>query len=387
MTEEPSQQQPQQQHNKVLQLLDKEDTSDDDTKAVSTEHHDNSSSGIIETNDIVSSSSSSSETYPQKTGKIIGSVSVLPNRLHHLEKVIYFMVHRFKLLPDFIIVNVSKYYPRTGQVFTKDKIDFVQSMLDNMIPKHICVRVQVFDEDPGPACKLLGGIKYITDYANDCIYTFDDDVILWDEALQGLYGYFKNNSDMVYCNSGVKLSESTSSSSSNGSGGDIFVHGEPIASNCYIIADILGGYRGVLYPAKYFAPAFYVDPHTKSRIVYNPFEEYCGYFIDEFKKRISNDENSKPVSTIMMHDDHLFSYYFNWIGVKIAVVSIYPKPEEKDMIFARFLCDNDGNSSSSSINGGVSIMDDPNVKDSIDYFYALHKRYTQFKMKPIYYFQ
>lgn len=285
---------------------------------------------------------------------IIGSVILLPEREHHLVQVLSAM-KQFVLKPDYIIITICTNYPRLAaanktctisddafailkaflydeSIFVcdtevepsdfKHQLEFLErdTSIRQQLPP---IKIHLLDSDPGPVAKLMVPMLYAA--TTDLIFTFDDDVILWPEALKGLYSYHINcNDSVVFCNSGVSYDRA-------------FIHGEHLTSNCWQSVHVVGGYRGVLYPAKW--------------LLDGRFDKWIQFFLTEFAK----------VGILMMHDDHLFSYFFDYIGVQKCVVSVHPKTNGLNLQFIE------------TTNG---IFQDRQVYEAIQLFYHVHEMFT-----------
>jgi hypothetical protein len=136
--------------------------------------------------------------------------------------------------------------------------------------------------------KLLTPIKEHDFSDDDDILIFDDDNGLFPTALECL----------------VNISERCGKSSVYGimgvSSGN-FIHGEYITSGDYYPVDVLGGYRGVLYPVR--------------TIDIGKLEKWVDMFVMGFGEH----------NMIAMHDDHIFSYYLKFNKIESRVVNVHPK--------------------------------------------------------------
>jgi len=96
-------------------------------------------------------------------------------------------------------------------------------------------------------------------------------------------------------------------------GKPMFVHGEFVQNN-YVCVEVLGGYRGVLYPVQ---------------LIQEGLKEWVDTFIIEHEKR----------DLIAMHDDHIFSYYCQKNKIEMRVIHI---PNANGRLFYQPISNQDG---------------------------------------------
>ena len=216
---------------------------------------------------------------------IICSVSTIPDRSNDFLRVLDELLLS-TVIPDFIYVSISKFYPRLGKSHTEEEINSIFSKLDNYPIKN---KIVFYESDIGPCCKLLTPLKEGVD-ADDVLIIMDDDNGLFPTAVECLVsGYNNYGKDAVYGIMGT-ICESDDTK---------FIHGEMVRDG-YFLVNLLGGYRGVLYPS-----------HL---IPYNDILKWVNNFIDSYK--IHN--------MIPDHDDSIFSAYLSKNRIQSRVVPVFP---------------------------------------------------------------
>jgi len=223
----------------------------------------------------------------ERNRMIIASVSTIPNRINGLLRVlesILYQSHR----PNLVMISISKYYPRMKKSYP---IDDYQELCNYLKTYSIPTKVIETEVDIGPVVKLLSPLQYLDSLSSHSythIFIFDDDSVPYKHAIHLLHQSFKKCGDAVYGLMGV-----------NDTHLDIrpkFIHGEFIQHLDYVSTDILGGYRGVLYPI-----------HLLSTL-----EEWVKPFLNAHHQR----------DMIAMHDDHIFAYYCQSKNIERRVITI-----------------------------------------------------------------
>lgn len=217
---------------------------------------------------------------------IICSVSTIPDRsldfIRTLDELLLSTI-----VPDFIYVSISKFYPRLNKSHTEDELNQIKLKLETYpIPNLIIF----YDNDIGPCSKLLTPLSQKKYNDEDCIIIMDDDNGLFPTAIECLIsGYRSYGKESVY---GI-MGTIGSGDSTN------FVHGELVHGGYYPV-DLLGGYRGVLYPG--------------NLIEYNSLLDWVNKFIEEYSR----------YGMIPDHDDSIFSEYLKYKKIESRVVPVHP---------------------------------------------------------------
>lgn len=212
---------------------------------------------------------------------IIASLSTIPDRLDSLLYVLKELKTQ-SVLPDFIYISLSKFYPRSNKHYPDVDLNNLKSFLHSYsIPN----KLVIYENDIGPVLKLITPLKNIdVDHPSiaidsSFIFTLDDDTPIYNKTIESLLISHNKNPNAVYAFSGTRE--------------DRFFHAELLPEGYdYFVIDVLGGYRGVLYPLYLFKDKF-------------EFYTWCNTFIVSSKKH----------GLIAMHDDHIFSYYFKYKGI------------------------------------------------------------------------
>ncbi len=213
---------------------------------------------------------------------IIASISTIPGRLNSLIKVLESLLIQ-TTLPSFLYISVSDFYPRSNKYYPKEDLEQLNLYLTTYpIPN----KIVSYEKDIGPTVKLITPLMDSSEsqrddslrsepLRGDFIFTLDDDTPIYERTIETLLQAYNKHKDSVYGLSGARQER--------------FIHAEYLPENYdYFEVDILGGYRGVLYP--------------KHLIFKEDFYSWVQMFIDDSKKH----------NLIAMHDDHIFSYYFKY---------------------------------------------------------------------------
>jgi hypothetical protein len=205
---------------------------------------------------------------------IIASISTIPGRAESLITVLEALNNQ-SLKPDFLFISVSKYYPRSKKLYPQEHFEGLKTFLSTYSIQN---KLIVYENDIGPLLKLITPLRFYNFKDDDFIFTLDDDTPLYDRTIESLYQAYMKNKNAVYAFSGTRQ--------------DRFLHAELLPENYdYFEIDIVGGYRGVLYP---------VNLIDKTDLF-----KWLDLFINSCAKKL----------TIPMHDDHIFSYYFKYKNI------------------------------------------------------------------------
>ena len=206
---------------------------------------------------------------------IIASICSIPDRLNSLITVLDKLKNQ-SLKPDILYVTISKYYPRSKKLYDENHFSILRTYLDEYdIPNKLIV----YENDIGPTLKLITPLRFHKFTSpNDFIFTLDDDTPLYERTIETLISAHERNKNAIYALSGARQGK--------------FFHSELLPEGYhYFEIDIVGGYRGVLYP---------INLIDKSALF-----KWIDMFIDSCAKNKS----------IPMHDDHIFSYYFKYKNI------------------------------------------------------------------------
>lgn len=200
---------------------------------------------------------------------IVASLCTIPNRLDSLIQVLVSLLNQTRK-PDLVLISISEFYPRSGKYYPKRDREKLTVFLENYpLPSQLMMS----ELDIGPCKKLLTPLSHPILKSSDFIVTIDDDSPLRPDAIEKLLKSHLKNPGGVYSVMGVR----------EGS----YIHAEYIPDNFdYFVIDIVGGYRGVLYPAHL------VD--------YDSFFNFVSPLMEAHKEQ----------NLLLMHDDHVISYYF-----------------------------------------------------------------------------
>ncbi len=213
---------------------------------------------------------------------VIGSVSSIATRLDSLIFVLNDMIKQTRKI-DFLYVSIARYYPRSKLNYPLDKINELKTFLSTYpIPNELVI----YENDIGPTVKLLTPLKHFIlsenqTLENTFIFTFDDDTTIYHGTIEALLLSYNKNKGAAYSFSGTREGR--------------FFHAELLPPDYdYFEVDVVGGYRGVLYPLHLFTQ------NNK-----NEFYRWVEMFMNDSKKH----------GLIAMHDDHIFSYYLKYKGI------------------------------------------------------------------------
>lgn len=221
---------------------------------------------------------------------VIGSVSSIPTRLDSLIFVLDDMLKQTRKI-DFLYVSIARYYPRSKTTYSQDKINELKTFLSIYpVPNELVI----YENDIGPTVKLLTPLKHFITNTTDSvlnrventfIFTFDDDTPVQATTIEALLLSYNKNKGAAYSFSGAREGR--------------FLHAELLPHDYdYFEIDVVGGYRGVLYPMSLF----------KDKL---EFYRWVEMFMNDSKRH----------NLIAMHDDHIFSYYLKYKGIPRRVSS------------------------------------------------------------------
>lgn len=246
----------------------------------------------------------------------ISSISTIPGRLSSLLHVLT----KFKeqtVKPDMLFITIAKYYPRLEKTYPAEDIQTLQSFLETY-PIHS--EIMHVDIDIGPSVKLTVPLQYLAAQCvtlpkksseKDAIIIFDDDSVFYERGIELLIESYEQDSDAVYGLMGVIENEQDPTKPQ-------FVHGE-FVTYPYVNVDVMGGYRGVLYPVDLLVSA----APTLDMI------HWVDLFIDAHKAK----------DMIAMHDDHIFAYYCRYRKIPRRVIHI---PDGNGQLFYEPVGNTDG---------------------------------------------
>jgi hypothetical protein len=217
---------------------------------------------------------------------IVVSICTIPGRLNSLIEV-FKSIEIQSLKPDNIILTISDYYPRMNKYYPFLDIQKLQEFLkDYTIPVELVIK----NLDIGPVFKLLTPILQQSVSMDDIIITVDDDVPLYEKTIEMLYNSYIKNPNAIYGVMGYREGN--------------FIHSEFIMpQNEYYVVDVIGGYRGVLYPRN---------------LISDKFKDWITPIISEHREN----------NIVAMHDDHIFSYYFKSENIERRVCKFIPDGNE-----------------------------------------------------------
>jgi len=200
---------------------------------------------------------------------IIASICSIPDRLNSLITVLENLKSQ-TVKPDILYISISKYYPRSKKLYSEESFFSLKSYLDTYTINN---KLIIYENDIGPTLKLITPLRFHKYDPEDFIFTFDDDTPLYERTIETLLLAHNKDRNAVYALSGARQNK--------------FFHGEMLPEDySYFEIDIIGGYRGVLYPV------YLIDKTALFK--------WIDMFVDTCTKNKS----------IPMHDDHIFSYYF-----------------------------------------------------------------------------
>jgi hypothetical protein len=203
---------------------------------------------------------------------IIVSLTTIPSRIDKIHVMIDSLSNQ-TLKPDKIILYIPKISKRLGTKY------IIPESLLSCKDKIPCFDIHFIDDDYGPCTKLIPSIQEFTS-SRDILISIDDDVILEEHTFEELIKYHKLHPNDVLCFMGINDGK--------------YMHSEYLKyynATTYVINDIMGGYRSILYPRTVFENDFF-DHYQKLLVLHN------------------NDE-----LPIIFSDDHLWAEYLKYKNV------------------------------------------------------------------------
>lgn len=213
--------------------------------------------------------------------QIIGSVILLPNRIHLFQMVL----ENAKLYPiQSLYIHICKYYPRLDMKFPANELVKLYQYLENY---PISYKIKFHKEDIGSCLKLYGILPEISEMSDESfVFIFDDDTCLNPKTVQQLCE--KGQYDSIIGCMGVMAPH--------------FIHGEQLThQQSEIEVRVIGGYRGVLYPCKIL------------KLYKEAFIHFIHDLLVEYKEKL----NGLP-----LHDDHIFSSFFRKHNIALKIVKL-----------------------------------------------------------------
>ena len=131
---------------------------------------------------------------------IIASISSIPDRLNSLITVLENLKNQ-SLKPDILYVSISRYYQRTKKLYPEESILAVKSYLDAY---EINNKLIIYENDIGPTLKLVTPLRFHNYNPEDFIFTFDDDTILYERAIETLLLAHEKHKNSIYALSGAR---------------------------------------------------------------------------------------------------------------------------------------------------------------------------------------
>ena len=250
---------------------------------------------------------------------IICSISTIPGRINGLIEVLNCIKNQ-SLLPHKIFITIAEIYPRINQTYPNEDYNKLQSYILSFPILTEIIRIK---EDIGPIVKLTTPLDYVNNVEEDVIVILDDDTLIFKETIELLYTSYKKYGDAVYGFIGVMNNNPS-----------IFHHGEHIFGCDILPIDMLGGYRGVLYPIK---------------LIYNDLSKWVQIFINEHQKQ----------GLITLHDDHIFNYFLTYKKIKKYIVKI---PTNNGELKYRYIHNTDGIFGSNNHHESLMLTVDINEK-------------------------
>jgi hypothetical protein len=257
--------------------------------------------------------------------KIIMSISTIPGRSDSLIQVLE-ELKKQTLKPDLILITICKYYPRLQKTYDEEE----KQKITNYAKNHETpIKIIIEEKDVGSCLKVITPIKHVHE---DClIITMDDDSPLYEKAIETLTKNYIKYGEAIYCIMGLIENETQK----------IYVHGEYLNQEIEEV-NILGGYRGVLYPKK---------------LLNNKLQTWINTFVEEHEKQ----------NLMAMHDDHIISYYFNNEKIPIKVCRIPKNPNNNEYENLHY----------EPINNNNGIWQDNKTQQSFQLTKEIHKKIIQ----------
>ena len=227
---------------------------------------------------------------------IVCSISTIPDRLESLIIILKRLLDSTKC-PDIIIITIANYYPRLKKFYSSDEMSKLLSFLSTY---PINSKIVYQDIDIGPIVKIKSALEYWINLKEDknekedVIIIVDDDSGLYEKSIELLTESYTNNGDAIYGIMGKR-------------GKEIYIHGEFIKDTDFVNVDLLGGYRGVLYPIHLL---LHSKGTEKGKGI--SFNDWIQLFLKEHKAQ----------KLVAMHDDDIFYYWAKYNNIERRVVKV-----------------------------------------------------------------
>jgi len=218
---------------------------------------------------------------------VILSISTIPGRTDSLITVLR-SIRESTILPNRVIISICREYPRLKKEYPLDEENKLIHFLDSYPIPHTIAR---YDIDPGPVLKLQSPLVFIRENGppDSLILTLDDDTYLYEKALECMLSSQSKFPHSTICLMGIRRG--------------IFTHGEDLDEEMEV--DIMGGYRGVLYPAEL--------------LLQKEMLNWIDTFVDKHRS----------AGIPLMHDDNIFSSFHKKHEIPMRISPV-PNPGEYD---------------------------------------------------------
>lgn len=213
---------------------------------------------------------------------IVCSISTIPGRTDGFIRVLR-CIESQSMRPDKIFITIAKFYSRMKKSYSEEEFQKLNNFLENF---PIETEIIQPDEDIGPSVKLTTPLSQGITNDDDVIIILDDDTLIFNETIELLVNSYRRFGPAVYGFIGVMDSAP-----------EFFYHGEQVIGFDAASIDMLGGYRGILYP---------------SQLIRSDIHKWVDIFNQEHKKD----------DLLSMHDDHVFTYYLKHKQIERRIVRI-----------------------------------------------------------------
>jgi hypothetical protein len=213
---------------------------------------------------------------------IVCSISTIPGRIQGFLRVLGCIQNQTRR-PDKIFITIAKFYSRMKKSYPEEEFTILRQFLATF---PIETEIVEPEDDIGPSVKLTTPLTNGIINDDDVIIILDDDTLIFNETIELLVNAYHRFGEAVYGFIGVMDNAP-----------EFFYHGEQVIGFDAANIDMLGGYRGVLYPVK--------------RIRYD-IQKWVDIFVKEHEKD----------GTLAMHDDHIFTYYLKHKNIERRIVKI-----------------------------------------------------------------
>lgn len=211
---------------------------------------------------------------------IVASVVLLPNRIESFERVMDEVEKSTEV--SVVYVHICTYYHRLNIAFpTLELVRLYQYFHDFQKP----YQIKIHTKDIGPCLKIYGLNGEDVIKTGSHILTLDDDTIIPARIIDELCLSRRHFPDKILGCMGVNAPH--------------FIHSQYIDKNEEV--RVLGGYRGILYPLERIRPLL---PPLQA-------------FVDELVM-----EYALKLSSIPLHDDHIFASFFRKHGIHLIVIPL-----------------------------------------------------------------